>query len=79
MYWRSDDDSEAFACLSILQEQSAGTLHTVAKTCVPCSINEDGRIIRVDREFNRPVRYRGITAWFTENDAGFPELTLQTI
>lgn len=78
MYWRSDDESEAFACVSILQEQSPGTLHTVAKTCIPCSLDENGRMIRVDGEFNRPVSYRGISARFTENEAGLPELTIKT-
>lgn len=76
MFWRTDGP-EAFMCVSILQEQQSGALQTMSKTCIPCTLAEDGSLMSIEGEFNHPIRYRTVTARMVDGSEGLPELVVK--
>ncbi len=62
--------------LGILQELESGQLKTIAKTAIPCVLDDDCKLIGLSENSKKSVSYESLKASFQVNTEGFIELVV---
>ena len=62
--------------LGILQELESGQLKTIAKSAIPCVLDDDCKLIGLSENSKKSVSYESLKASFQVNTEGFIELVV---
>ncbi len=62
--------------LDILKEAASGINELMARRYIPCVVDDDSYLVSIDKRFNKPVRFRTVSAAFRINEDGLIELQI---
>lgn len=70
------EDEKTTLQMDIMQELETGLMRIMARRFIPCVLDEDSYILSLDDSYNKPIRYRTVSAGFKTSADGLIELQI---
>lgn len=70
------EDEKTTLQIDIMQELETGLMRIMARRFIPCVLDEDSYILSLDDSYNKPIRYRTVSAGFKTSADGLIELQI---
>lgn len=71
------EDDKTTLQMDIMQELETGLMRIIARRFIPCVLDDDSCLLRLDDNCNIPIRYRNVSAGFHTNSDGLIELQIK--
>lgn len=70
------EDEKKTLQMDIMQELETGLMRIMSRRFIPCTMDDDGYLLSLDDSYNKPIRYRTVSAGFKTSADGLIELQI---